>query len=184
MDTLEHVRDTAANFIRVEPSKARLWLQGSDESDWVPVRELRRTLEDAQVVDGHAVLLELQLSDGSWPCAGHAENEEQGSGTARAPRTRGLVGLHNLSNTCYMNSALQCLSNTRLLTQYFVRDEFVYDVNTTSRMGYGGEVAVLYADLIKVCARGAQCGGVVVVVVVVAVVAVVVVVVVVVSPML
>ena len=61
VDTLLHVRDTCAEVVRVEPSKARLWLQGPEERDWVPVRDLQRTLEDAQVVDGHAVLLELQV---------------------------------------------------------------------------------------------------------------------------
>ncbi|CAF4874443.1 unnamed protein product [Pieris macdunnoughi] len=35
-------------------------------------------------------------------------------------RSRGLVGLQNMGNTCYMNAALQALSNTQPLTSYFL----------------------------------------------------------------
>ncbi|KAF9423351.1 hypothetical protein HW555_001160 [Spodoptera exigua] len=38
----------------------------------------------------------------------------------RDPHASGLVGLQNMGNTCYMNAALQALSNTAPLTSYFL----------------------------------------------------------------
>ena len=34
--------------------------------------------------------------------------------------TKGLCGLTNFGNTCYMNSAIQCLSSVEVLKNYFL----------------------------------------------------------------
>ncbi|KAI9204854.1 uncharacterized protein BJ171DRAFT_567881 [Polychytrium aggregatum] len=61
----------------------------------------------------------------------------------------GAVGLSNLGNTCFMNSALQCLSNTPLLTSYFISGKWTGELNRDNPLGMKGEVADAYANLIS-----------------------------------
>jgi hypothetical protein len=50
---------------------------------------------------------------------------------------KGVTGLQNLGNTCFMNSALQCLSNCYALTSYFLTDEYEKDINIENKLGTG-----------------------------------------------
>lgn len=49
---------------------------------------------------------------------------------------KGLSGLANLGNTCFMNSAIQCISNTKQLTSYFIGNDFISDLVSEDKSGH------------------------------------------------
>lgn len=66
----------------------------------------------------------------------------------RNGKTLGVVGLSNMGNTCYMNSALQCVRSVEELTKYFLSDEALSEINPENPLGNRGEVALAYSKLL------------------------------------
>lgn len=67
-------------------------------------------------------------------------------GTPPAP---GAVGMHNLGNSCFLNSIIQCLNHIAPLTQYFLEGNYSKEINRKNPLGSGGHVATAYSTLLK-----------------------------------
>mmetsp|Transcript_16127 Transcript_16127/g.37390 ORF Transcript_16127/g.37390 Transcript_16127/m.37390 type:complete len:884 (-) Transcript_16127:291-2942(-) len=164
--TVRELKETIMKTFGIEGKDVRLW----DYFQQKPFSLLdvpSRTLGDVNIMENNDLLVELPDASGNFsikkdPPAhsstyssyGSSSNGYGAGGAAEnavvstvPPPARGVCGLQNLGNTCFMNSTLQCLSNTPPLREYFSSGRFLQDMNRTNPLGHEGKLAESFGEL-------------------------------------
>lgn len=175
MATAGQVYQFLCNRLRLIGEDVRLWhvreVGSPLGAGMTLLEDEQATLEELGLVDDSQLLIEVTVKlfiarsdeffynivefsqvrnkDQTWPeelgRLRDSNKDEVGKGAGE----RGATGLNNLGNTCFMNAALQCASNTGPLTRYFISSAHMRELNTTNPLGTRGHMAVRYAELLR-----------------------------------
>eukprot|EP01114_Cavostelium_apophysatum_P023239 TRINITY_DN8699_c0_g1_i3.p1 TRINITY_DN8699_c0_g1~~TRINITY_DN8699_c0_g1_i3.p1 ORF type:complete len:802 (-),score=231.36 TRINITY_DN8699_c0_g1_i3:76-2481(-) len=157
-DTIGHFKKAMCAKLGLNEDDVRVW-DYHGNSKYKLLEDMKARMESAQIIDGQPMLLEEKDENGKFPeiqktrsaiGGGFSTGSSFSSYYSQSgPTDPGTTGLINLGNTCFMNSSLQCLSNTPPLVEYFISDRYKTEINADNPLGMKGEIAEEYGNLVK-----------------------------------
>ncbi|XP_030632094.1 ubiquitin carboxyl-terminal hydrolase 32 isoform X1 [Chanos chanos] len=153
--TIKDIHEYLSQRLRIKEEDMRIWLYNS-ENYLTLLDDEDHTLESLKIQDEQHLVIEVRNKDMSWPEEMSFIANSSKIDRHKVPTEKGATGLSNLGNTCFMNSSIQCVSNTKPLTDYFISGRHLYELNRTNPIGMRGHMAKCYGDLVQELWSGTQ----------------------------
>ncbi|XP_043975508.1 ubiquitin carboxyl-terminal hydrolase 32 [Gambusia affinis] len=155
MATIKDIHLYLSQRLRIKEEDMRLWLYNS-ENYLTLLDDEDHTLESLKIQDEQQLVIEVRNKDMSWPEEMSFIANSSKMDRHKVPTEKGATGLSNLGNTCFMNSSIQCVSNTKPLSDYFLSGTHLYELNRINPIGMRGHMAKCYGDLVLELWSGTQ----------------------------